>query len=55
MGPSRWLSYITGVRNRAEQKTEIFIPSFFVSFGFHVSTQVVRGSWNMGHKLMFYL
>ena len=33
MGPSRWLSYITGVRNRAEQETEIFIPSFFLVLG----------------------
>jgi len=42
MGPSRWLLYITGVRNRAEQETKIFIPSFFC-FGFQVSTQIVRG------------
>lgn len=29
LGPSRWLSYNTGVRNRAEQETKNFIPSFF--------------------------
>lgn len=33
MGPLRWLSYITGVRNRAEQRNRDFHTIIFLCFG----------------------